>query len=128
MMEIDVGIEGRNLVIKNKERDEVTIKGYIDKIYFLTLEGEQVIFEVKNKNEVWVTFYGNPRYSRLSVLVEKYNENKVVIGGDIITFVGNVENDNEIKKYAIIPSGINIEEGIIVKDDIEEFNRKIKGG
>ena len=127
-MEVDVCIEGRNLVIKEQDSDKITIKGYIDKIYFEALEGDQVIFEVKNKDEVWVTFYGNQRYRRLSVLVEKYDEDKIVIGGDIITFMGNLEDNNEIKKYAIMPSGIYIREGLMIKDDLEEFTRKMKSG
>jgi hypothetical protein len=115
-MELTASVIGTNLVLKQQEKDEITIEGFVDKIFFILQGNNPTVFEVKNKNKVWITFHGNPRYNRLSLYVEEFLwGNNVKIGGDIISFEGNIENNNEIKKFIIKPRDIDIEESTLEK-------------
>jgi len=116
MVDVKARITGQRVELVEHDKHTVTVKGNIDAIYFITPSNVQTIFEVDNENDVQITFNGNSLHISNSLCnkgsyIKGSNEDEVIIGGDIISFDGNVVDD-KMRQFLVIPYGVVIEENV----------------
>ena len=115
MVNVKVRITGEKVALLDSNKHEIRVNGYIDTIYFIAPLYNQTIFPVDKGKETWYTFHGN------SLTIISQSEKEIMISGDIISFDGYIDGDEEMRHFRVIPYSILvIDEDFLTDEELGE--------